>query len=209
MRRTALLTAGGIALLALAVQLLLPPFVESRVEDRLERDGGSAEADLDAFPAPRLLWRDGERIEIRGSGYELELDEPGADAFDEVDGFDEVDVSVDDFRVGPFDVAHFELTRARARDDYAMSMSGGANAGDLAVFAGREIGGTLGGLLGALGGQALPEGARERVVFADLSATLGSDEGRVYAKEAEGSVAGIPAGPLAEVVASAIVERLQ
>jgi hypothetical protein len=209
MRRTLLLTAGGIVLLALAIQLLLPPFVESRVEDQLERDGGSAEADLDAFPAPRLLWRDGDRIEIRGDGYELELDEPSADTFDELDGFDEVDVAVDDFRVGPFDIERFVLTRARGSDDYAMTMTGGANAEDLAAFAARELGGTLGRFLGELGGRALPEDARERVVFADLAATLGSDDGRVYAKDAEGRVAGIPAGPLAEVVAAAIVARLQ
>jgi hypothetical protein len=209
MRRTVLLTAGLIALLALSVQLLLPPFVEGRVEDQLERAGGSAEADLDAFPAPRLLWRDGDRIEIRGNGYELELDEPRRDAFEELDGFDEVDVVVDDFRVGPFDVERFELTRARASDDYAMRVEAGANAADLAAYAGRELGGPLGGLLGELGGRALPDGARERVVFADLTARLASDDGRVYAKEADASVAGIPAGALAEALAAAIASRLE
>ena len=64
----ALLIAVGVA-----QQLLIPPLAEDQVEERIERFGGQVRVDLSAFPALRLLADDGERIEVVGSGLELDL----------------------------------------------------------------------------------------------------------------------------------------
>ena len=110
-RNAVLIALAVLLVLAVAGQLAIPPVAENRIEDRLTEGGGTADVSLTAFPAARLLFGDGKELSVSGSGLELDLQEQGTDVFDKLDGFDEVDVSLTQFRAGPFAVASFELTR--------------------------------------------------------------------------------------------------
>ena len=46
---------------------------EHRIEDRLTDGGGTADVSLDAFPAARLLFGDGTKLSVTGSGLDLDL----------------------------------------------------------------------------------------------------------------------------------------
>ena len=115
MGRKLLALALGIPALVILVgaigQLVLPPLTAGRMEDRLTEGGGSAMVSTEAFPAARLLFGDGDRIEVRGSGLDLELAEE-SDAFERLDEFDDVDVRLDASRAGPLEVDSFELSRS-------------------------------------------------------------------------------------------------
>jgi hypothetical protein len=213
MRAKALLTDGakplaiaaGVVVLLTVVQVGLPIYLESRVEDRLTDDGGTAQVDLDAIPSPRLLLEDGDRLSVRGGGYRLPLVSPEERVFERIDGFDDVDVDVTSFRVGPFGVDRFRLTREGGRD-FNMHMDGSVEGRDLAAYAGGELAGELGELFGRIGSELVP-GSRQAIPVS-LDATLESRDGRPRVKEVDGSVAGVPAGPLAEALAAAIADRL-
>ena len=71
MTRFALISVGVLVVLALVSQFALPPLLEGRVESRLERDGGSADVKLSAFPAARLLFSDGKSLEVEGRDLAL------------------------------------------------------------------------------------------------------------------------------------------
>src|SRR5215211_4847164 len=68
MPRVVVLLIGLAALLLVASQFALPALAERRAEDRLEEGGGSASADVRAFPALRLLFGDGDSLDVRGRG---------------------------------------------------------------------------------------------------------------------------------------------
>ena len=56
-RLLAAVVAGFVVLVAIGTHFLLPPYLENRVEERLEEHGGRAEVELSAVPAIRLLDR--------------------------------------------------------------------------------------------------------------------------------------------------------
>ena len=200
------LAISALVLLALAVaaQFVIPPVAEKRIEDRLTDRGGTASASIAAFPAARLLFDDGDRISVSGDGLDLPLQE-GADAFDRLDGFDEVDVRLHDFRAGPFAVRSFELARSGSSASYHLISSSKATPGDIASYGASRLGLPGGPLLRFFADQAL--GSR-RMVPIDLDMQFRSDGGRVVVVSGGGSVAGLPTGPLAELVTSAIVVQL-
>jgi hypothetical protein len=200
-----LLTVAAIGVLLVALQVALPIYLEGRVEDRLTGEGGTARVDLDAIPSPRLLLEDGDRLSVRGGGYRLELVRPEEKVFERIDGFDDVDIDVSSLRVGPFGVDRFRLAR-EGGEDFDMQVEGSATGRDLAGYAGGELGGQLGELFGRLGSGFVP-GSAEPIPFT-LDATLESRDGRARVEEVDGSVAGLPAGPLAEALAGAIADRL-
>ena len=68
MPRWLLVVALALLALAAASQLVIPPIAEHRIEDRLTDGGGTADVSLQAFPAARLLFGDGTRLSITGSG---------------------------------------------------------------------------------------------------------------------------------------------
>jgi hypothetical protein len=203
--RTLLTVIVVLTALAVAVQIFLPPYLADRVEARLEEDGGSAKVSLSAFPAARLLFGDGDRIEIRGGGLRTEL-ESGAQPLSELDGFDEVDVRVTDFRAGPFDADGLDLTRTGKGETYDLRIDASASARDLSSYAASRFGGPLGDLIGAIAGEALPFGGRPIPVAVD--ARVRSDGGRTRLVSGGGTVAGLPAGPLAEAILGAVIARL-
>ncbi len=110
MARWTLIAAGLVTFALVASQLLLPSLGAQRVEDRLTQGGGSAEVTLGAVPAVRLLFSDGERLEVTARDLDLELDEREA-VFDRLDGFTIVDISVTSSSAGPFELTRFLLQR--------------------------------------------------------------------------------------------------
>jgi hypothetical protein len=197
---------AALVLLALLVasQFVIPPLVEHHIEGRLTEGGGSADVSVSAFPAARLLFGDGSRITVHGEGLDLGLPEPGGSVFDELDGFDRVDVSLHDLRAGPFSVSSFDLTRSGSSATYHVVAQSSTTPDELAQYGAARLGIPGGPLLGlaagnALGGHAIP-------VALDMQ--LRSEGGRLVVVSGGGTVAGYPTGPLAELITSAIAVRL-
>jgi hypothetical protein len=196
------LIVAAVAVVLLVAQLIAPGIGEGRIEDRLTENGGTATADLSATPAVRLLWGDGDSIEVRGSDLDLDLSED-PEVFDRLDGFGDVDVALSDFRAGPFAVTSFELTRDGS-SPYSVRSTASTTAAELVEFGAASIGLPGGGLLGSLA-----EGATgDRRIPIALDMEMESDDGRVRVVSGGGTVAGYPTGPLAELITAAIVVRL-
>src|SRR5205809_6684335 len=147
MRRVVVLLLGVVALLAGGSQLFLPTFLEGRVADRLERDGGSADVSLHALPAARLLFDHGDSLKVEGKNLRLRLG--GQDrVLDRLDGFDKVEMRLRRVAAPPLSVRSFLLKRRSHGGDYAVRMTGSTTPRDVAAFLGSQAGGGLGGLLG-------------------------------------------------------------
>jgi hypothetical protein len=188
-----------------ASQFVIPPLIEHHIEGRLTEGGGSADVSVSAFPAARLLFGDGERISVSGSALDLPLSSPGESVLDKLDGFDRVDVSLTDFRAGPFTVSSFHLTRASDSAPYELVSSGQTTAGGLAEYGASQLGIPGGPLLGLFANQAVGD---DTPIPVRLDLSLTSDQGRVVVVSGGGTVAGYPTGPLAELITSAIAVRL-
>jgi hypothetical protein len=173
-RRALALGAGLVVAAVLASQLFLAGLVSGRIEDRLTEGGGSATVSIDSFPALRLLFADGSRMQVRGSGLNLDLAAESSDVFGRLDGFSTVDVAMSDLRVGAIDVRAFTLRRQDS-DPYRM----------------RALASTLGG--------AVP-------IRIDME--LLSDDGEVEVVSGGSTVAGVPTGPLGEILAEAVLAQL-
>ena len=78
--------------------------------------------------------------------------------------------------------------------------------GELARELGSSAAGPLGGLLGLAAPTCSRGGTAEVPVGVDAS--LDSSDGQIEVVDANGSVAGVPAGPLAEVVLGSVLDRL-
>jgi hypothetical protein len=206
--------AIALAVLAVAVlgggQLLLPGAAEDRIRDRLVEHGGSAEVSVRAVPAVRLLFGDGDRIRVRGSGLRFDLSRR-RDSLEKLDGFDDVEIRLDSVDAGPFEVSRFELTRDGG-EPYALRLRSSFSPARLAAIGASRAGGggLLGSLLGAtVGGTvggALPPEARSIPV--DMDVRLESESGRARVTGGRATVAGYPVGPLAELITAAIVVRI-
>jgi hypothetical protein len=206
MPRLLIALVGVVAVLAVASQFALPELAETQVEDRLEEGGGSASAEIDAFPALRLLFDDGDRLQARGEG--LALDVSGRRrVLDRLDGFDTVDIALADFSVGPFELNGFVMTRGEGERRYETAFSGQASPREVAAFVGSQAGGALGGLLGGLAAGSLPGGGDTPLPIR-MRAEVESRDGRVEVTHTSGSVAGVPAGPFAQLVIELVVRRL-
>jgi hypothetical protein len=185
-------------------ELVVPPVAEHRIEDRLTDGGGTADVSLQAFPAARLLFGDGTKLSVTGSGLDLGLRQQG-NVFDKLDGFDRVDVSLTEFRAGPFAVANFDLTRPAPSAPYHLVSSSRTRPGDLAQYGAAQLGLPGGPLLRFFADQAL---GGNRPVPINVDMELRSDGGRVVVVSGGGTIAGYPTGPLAELITSAIAVRL-
>lgn len=197
------LIVAALAILVLAAQFVVPGIGEGQIEDRLTENGGSASAQLSATPAVRLLWGDGDRIEVTGSDLDLDLSE-NPEVFDRLDGFGDVDVSLSDFRAGPFDVTSFVLARD-GDGPYAVRSVSSTTTAELVEFGADSLGLPGGGVLGFLASGA-PGSDRPIPIRVDME--MESDDGRVRVVSGRGTVAGFPTGPLAELITAAIVVRL-
>jgi hypothetical protein len=204
------LVIGAIVLIvALAVvsQLALPRFAADRVADRLTAGGGTAQVSISAFPAIRLLFGDGDRLDVSGRGLVLPVNGEQTGTLSRLDGFDQVSVRLIDVKAGPVTVRRFVLTRDGS-DPYRLRSTASTSLSDLAGFGGGELGGFLGRLALRLGAREALGSAARRPIPVELDMKLADEGGRVVVVGGSGSVAGIPTGPLAELITSAIVVRL-
>jgi hypothetical protein len=197
---------AGAALLVVFVvsQILLPGIGEGVIEDRLTENGGAADASLSAMPAARLLWGDGDRIEVDATGLDLEVTAAKDPVvFDDLDRFDDVEIIISDSSMGPVELSDFVLTR-NGDEPYALEATGTTSLSDLAEFGADSFdlpgAGILGGILNfATGGKELD---------VDLDMKIESDHGRVQVVDGGGEIAGIPTGPLAGIITSAVTVEL-
>jgi hypothetical protein len=196
--------AAALVVALLAIQLILPGRVASDIETRLTEGGGEASAEVEALPALRLLWADGDRIEVTGADLELQV-EDDVEVMDRLDGFDQVDVALERVQAGPFDVESFELRR-QGDGAYTLRSDATTSGTDLLEFGAQELGPIGGSVAGFLSEQA-PDEADEEVAVA-LDAQLVSEDGRIAITEGGGTVEGYDVGPLAEIITAAVVSRL-
>jgi hypothetical protein len=196
-----------LALLAVVGQLALPAFYESRVEDRLEEDGGSAEVSIGAFPALTLVAGRGKELKGTGDGLKFDIDDRREDPLGKLDGFEDVNLRLTDTEVGAIRMSEFDLRRDGRDSEYTMRVKATATPRDLAAQLGSTAGGPLGGLVGSLGAQLLP-GSGSTEVPLEVTARVKSEDGRADVTAAQGTVAGVPAGPLAEIVLGTVLDRL-
>lgn len=203
LRRLGIAALVLLALLGIA-QLVIPPIAEHRIEDRLTSAGGTADVSMSAVPAVRLLFGDGSRIAVNGHDLDLTSESTSGDVFSNLDGYDSVAVSLDHFRAGPFDLTTFDLTRSAPDAPYHLTTRGHTTPTDLAAYAAGQAGLPGGPLLSYLGGQVLGRDA----VPIHLDMELESDAGRVTVTGGTGTIAGIPAGPLAELITSVVALKL-
>ena len=203
--------AAGIAvtlvLLLLVGQVALPPYLSGRVEERLREGGGNADVSLSAIPSYALLAGRGSRFEAEGSGLSFDPDFEREQPFDRLDGFDEVSIDFRDSRAGPLRIATMTLARDGNDEPYELDLRASAKPRELAADLGGRAGGALGGLAGDLAAQALP-GEGFVAVPVEAHAVVTSENGRVAVADADGEVAGLPSGPLTEIVLAAVLERL-
>jgi hypothetical protein len=203
-RLFAAVVAGIVVVAAVATHFLLPPYLENRVEERLQEHGGRAEVELSAVPAIRLLAGHGDRLELTGSGLEVDFDDPDEDAFERLNKFDEVEIDLTDVEADPFEVSHFRL-EGLGDGRYRIETEASATLQDLARLAGEQFG-PLGGLIGSIAGGSVPGGAAP--VPIDLDGELEAKDGDVEMVSGDASVAGLPAGPAAVLITNAILSDL-
>jgi hypothetical protein len=203
LRRLLIVALVLLALLGIS-QLVIPPIAEHRVEDRLTAAGGTANVSMSAFPAARLLFGNGSRITITGSGLDLTEQQESGAVFSHLDGYDRVAVNLDHFRAGPFQLGSFDLTRAGPDAPYHLVARGRTTPTDLASYGASQLGLPGGPLLSFLGDEVL---GRKFIPIA-LDMEMESDGGRVVVTAGTGTIAGIPTGPLAELVTSVVVVQL-
>jgi hypothetical protein len=199
----------GITILVLAgllavAQLIVPGIGEKRIEDRLTEGGGEADVSLAATPAARLLIGDGDRIEVRGSNLDLDIETEDPQVLDRLDGFSEVEVHLIDFRAGPFEVTRFLMSRD-GNGSYTVRSTSSTTAADLVGYGAGALGLAGGPLLEFFAGRA-PLGKRQIPI--DVEMEMESEDGRIQVTSGTGTVAGYPTGPLAQFITAAIVVRL-
>jgi hypothetical protein len=202
MRLAVFAPAGVLLALLVGSQLLVPGIAERKAADRLTAGGGEAHVTVSAFPALRLLFEDGSRFEVDARDLELDLEE-GARDLDRLDGFDHVAISIASSSAGPFTLDSLTLSRSGAQP-YRLRMRGDASPAQVVDFGADRLGIPGGAIIGDLAGQAL---GRAPVPFA-LDMELESNDGRIAVVSGNGTVAGVPTGPVAEMIIAAIVARL-
>lgn len=187
-------------------QLVVPPYLEHRAEKRLTAHGGHAIVSIDALPAARLLFHDGDEIKVRGDGLHVELFKGNGSVLNELDRFNRADVRLTRMSAGPFMVSRVSIARSGFSRPYAVSLRASVSARDLSDYAGTQLAGGFGGFLGRLGSDLVPFASEQIPVRVD--ADIRSRSGHPQLESVAGSVAGVPAGPLASAIAAAVADRL-
>jgi hypothetical protein len=206
-----LLVVALAAVVATAAQIAIPRIAVARVRDGLTRGGGSAEVTVAAVPATRLLRGRGDRLVVRGRELAIGLagaagEEAERAGLKALDGFDVVDVELQDLQAGPFAVGALVLARGRG-ESYAFAMRGTVAAADLVRLADEMLSGLpTGPVAGAVAGGLSLTG---REISVSVQIELISEPAGLRVGAGGGTVAGYPAGPIATAVAAAVARRLQ
>lgn len=184
-------------------QAIIPNQAEQEVEDRLTRGGGNADVTVKAIPAIRLLFDDGDVIEVDARRVNIPIEDLRGGSFKELDGFDEVDVRLLRSEIGPFTANRVRIERPEGRENYDFVFRGSTSAGQLADFALGALPPTLRSLIETIGGR-----PAETPIPIRLDAELKSRGGRADLVSGSGTVAGLPLGGIALPIAGAIISRL-
>ena len=203
--------ALGLLVLLGVTQLVIPGFVERKVESKLEErsgDSGEAVVDVKAFPAVRLLWGSGDKMEVRGRGLAIDLAERTDDPLGQLDGFDEVDIDLTDLTAGPVDVQAFSLVKNSDDTSYYLRMEAETTPNSIAESVGGQLGGDLGSAIVGAASEALLGGGEVDVPIDVEGQVSRGDGGTLDVDAVEASVAGVPAGPFAEAMVQSVLERL-
>jgi hypothetical protein len=185
-------------------QVILPRVGENRVKDRLTKDGGTASVTVTAVPAIRLLFDDGDLLEVRARRLNVPIRDLRGGSFKEMDGFDEVDVRIVNSRVGPFSADRIVLERGEGEELYGFTFRGSTSPGQLANFALGTLPPALSSLIEAIGGR-----PASQPIPINLEADLRSAKGgSARLQRGTGTVAGIPLGGLSLTIAGAIIARI-
>jgi hypothetical protein len=204
MRRFAIRLGIPLLVLLVASQFVVPPYAEHRIEKRLTDHGGHANVDLSAFPALGLLFGTGGDLKLTASNLSVDLANQ-RDVFKQLDDFSSVNIDVQASRAGPFIVRDFRVERT-GDHIYDVAVTGDGTAGDVARYAGARLGGGFGQALAGLAASAL--GGFDRPIPFDARMQVATTSRAPTARNVQGSVAGLPAGPLAQVVANALLAGL-
>jgi hypothetical protein len=186
-----------------ATQIFLPRIGENQVEDRLTKEGGTASVNIEAVPAVRLLFDDGDRLEVRAQEVEIPIEDIQGKSFNELDGFSEVDVRLALSQVGPFFAERVTIVRDGGEELYAFNFRGSTSAADVGEFALAGLPPLLRSALTALAGRA---GSQDLPIRLDVD--LRSESGRARVVGGTGTVAGLPLGGFALGIAGAIIARI-
>jgi hypothetical protein len=184
-------------------QVIIPRIAQGDVEDRLTKDGGTATVHVSAIPALRLLFGDGDRLTVDARDVSIPVTQVRTASFEDMDKFDEVDVNLVNSAVGPVDAQRIELRREEGDEFYDFVFRGNTSAGQLADFVLSALPSTLRSIAEAIGGR-----PRSGTIPVRLDAVLRSDDGRASLVRGSGDVAGIPLGPFALGIASAVISRI-
>jgi hypothetical protein len=188
---------------AVATQLIIPRVAENQTEDRLTKDGGTAEVNIEAVPAVRLLFDDGDKLEVKAEEVDIPIDDIQGKSFKEFDGFNEVDVRLTLSQVGPFFAERVTITRKEGEDLYSFTFRGSTSPAEVSDFALAGLPPLLRAALISLAGRA---GSRELPIRLDVQ--LRSEQGRASVVGGTGTVAGLPLGGFALGIAGAIISRV-
>jgi hypothetical protein len=210
MAKTLVGIAIGVVVLGAVTQLVIPGFVERNIESQLEEssDGGEAVVDAKAFPAVRLLFGNGDKLEVRGRGLRFDIEDRVDDPLGKLDGFDEVDIDIEDLAAGPVDVQAFSLVKNESDTGYYLRMEAETTPVSLAESVGGSLGGDLGRLIAGAGASTLPGGGTTDIPIDVAGQVNRAAGGGVDVDEVTTTVAGVPAGPFAEAMVQAVLERL-
>lgn len=184
-------------------QVVIPNHAENKVRDRLTRNGGSADVTIKAIPAIRLLFDDGDELDVDARRIEIPVKDLRGGSFKQLDGFDKMRFAMTRSQVGPFSADRVILTRGEGEKTYDFTFRGSTSAGQLASFALGSLPPALGSLIETLGGRPADADIPIR-----LNAQLKSEGGRAQIVRGGGTVAGLPLGGIALPIASAIISRL-
>jgi hypothetical protein len=197
---------GLLVIVLVGTQIALPPIISSRIDDRLTKAGGTADASIKAIPALRLVFHDGDKLKVRANRVRIPIAELGGGGFKDLDGFDEVDLRLTDYSVGPFRSKQTVIDRPEGTSLYDFAFTGSTSANELSNFALSALPPALAALIGGLVDRTSRLGTAQIPIR--LVAQLKSDNGTAQLVRGTGTVAGIPLGPLAVSIAGAIVSRI-
>ena len=96
-------------------QGVIPGQAEKKVRDRLTRNGGTADVNIRAIPAIRLLLDDGDELDVQAHGIDIPARDLRGGSFKQLDGFDEMSFEMVRSKVGPFTADLVSLTQGRGR----------------------------------------------------------------------------------------------
>jgi hypothetical protein len=201
--RWAIAVLAVVVIALVATQLIIPRMAESQTEDRLTKDGGTAEVNIEAVPAVRLLFDDGDNLRVRAEEVQIPITELQSGSFKELDGFNEVDLRLVLSTVGPFFAEEVTITRGEGEELYAFTFRGSTSAAQVGEFALSGLPPLLRSALTALAGRA---GERDLPVRLDVD--LRSQDGTARLVRGTGTFAGLPLGGFALGIAGAIISRI-